>query len=183
MDVNCESVLAERARQGSEEAWRLLFAAHFRAVYGFCLLSAGGRGEEAEEIAQQVFVTAARKIDRFDGRKGSFRQWLLGIARHCGRKHFEKRGRQRLREGGGGLEAVAKPEREETETMRVMETLAQLPETYRAVLESKYLERRPVSEIAERRQTTVKAVESMLTRARNEFRRVYERLGRKEFEA
>lgn len=180
MDVSYETVLVDRARQGSEEAWRLLFEAHFRPVYGYCLLPAGGRGEEAEEIAQQVFVTAARKIGRFDGRKGTFRQWLLGIARHCGQKHLERVRRERLRKGQGIPEAAAGCEG--AEPMLVMETLAQLPETYRAVLESKYLEKRSVSEIAERRYTTVKSVESMLTRARNEFRRVYQRLCRKEYE-
>ena len=35
-----------------------------------------------EDVAQEAFVSAYRKLGGFDAEKGSFRTWLLAIARH-----------------------------------------------------------------------------------------------------
>jgi len=57
---------------------------------------------------------------------------------------------------------------------RIAATLADLPEHYEAVLRAKYLERATVAEIAEASGQTPKAVESLLTRARQAFREKYQ---------
>jgi DNA-directed RNA polymerase specialized sigma24 family protein len=82
MGLDAETVIVAAAQGGSEPAWRQLFEMHFDAVYRFCLALTVGRREMAEETAQQVFVTAACQIGRFDPQKGAFRGWLLGIARN-----------------------------------------------------------------------------------------------------
>ena len=53
--------------------------------------------------------------------------------------------------------------------------LAELPEHYEGVLRAKYLDRLTVEAIANARGDTLKAVESLLARARQAFREAYER--------
>ena len=55
----------------------------------------------------------------------------------------------------------------------VYEVLAKLPVHYRSVLEAKYLEGLTVNQIAETSQSTPKAVESLLARARDKFAQVH----------
>ena len=82
MDGRTERFAIACARDGSQEAWKQLFAWHFDAVYQFCLVLTGGRQDLSEEASQQVFVTAARRIGRFRAEQGTFRAWLHGIAQH-----------------------------------------------------------------------------------------------------
>ena len=93
MDVDSETFAIYAAQTGSEQAWRQLFEQHFDAVYRFCVAVAGGRHDLAEELAQQVFVIAARRIHRFDPSRAAFRAWLFGIVRnrHMAIRTSEKR--------------------------------------------------------------------------------------------
>ena len=59
---------------------------------------------------------------------------------------------------------------------RISEALSRLPEHYEAVLRAKYLEQQSVAAIAENRNETPKAIESLLTRARAAFRDAYQQL-------
>jgi RNA polymerase sigma-70 factor (ECF subfamily) len=64
---------------GDEEAVRTLYARFGRSVYtlGFRLL---GSNEGAEELTQDVFLTAWRKGSRFDASRGRLSTWLMAIA-------------------------------------------------------------------------------------------------------
>ena len=58
---------------------------------------------------------------------------------------------------------------------RVAAALAALPDHYEAVLRLKYLDQLTVDAIAARRGDSPKAVESLLSRARQAFREIYEK--------
>ena len=172
MGLEAETVIVVAARSGSESAWRQLFALHFDAVYRFCLTLALGRREVAEETAQQAVVTAARQIGRFDPGRGEFRAWLLGIARN---RFLALQARERRRrrhevlsqqQRGEALEP-ARPD------LFVHEALARLPADYRRVLESKYLRRLTLKQMAEAKGSSIEAIESLLHRARDRFAQVY----------
>ena len=64
---------------GDEEAVRTLYARFGRSVYtlGLRLL---GNSEAAEELTQDVFLTAWRKGARFDASRGRLSTWLMAIA-------------------------------------------------------------------------------------------------------
>ncbi|MHC4144704.1 MAG: RNA polymerase sigma factor [Planctomycetota bacterium] len=77
MDTDSETFVIRAAQDGSEQAWRQLFERHFDAVYRFCVALAGARHDLAEELTQQAFVTAARRIHRFDPSRATFRAWAV----------------------------------------------------------------------------------------------------------
>lgn len=167
-----EIATIREAQGGSETAWRRLFESHFDPVYRFCLALTRGRRELAEETAQQVFVTAAQRIDRYDSQGRTFRVWLLSIAknRHMTFQAKEQRRRhhEAMREQVHVLTDNHRPD------LRVHEALARLPLEYRRALESKYFRRLTVKEIAAHDGGSVEAIESLLRRARDRFAQVYE---------
>lgn len=73
-----DSELVERARRGDAAAFGELVERHRAAVYRTAL-AALGSAEEAEEVAQDAFVSAFQKLDGFRG-EASFKTWLLSIA-------------------------------------------------------------------------------------------------------
>src|SRR5436305_13960087 len=64
---------------GEEDAIRALYTRFGRSVYtvGLRLL---GSAEAAEELTQDVFLTAWRKAARFDAARGRLSTWLMAIA-------------------------------------------------------------------------------------------------------
>ena len=67
--------------------------------------------------------------------------------------------------------------REETREM-VNATMSQLPQHYREALEAKYVSRQSVREIAAVNSASEKSIESLLTRAREAFRKTFLALAR-----
>ena len=65
--------------EGNEEAVRTIYARFARPVFtvGLRLL---GSAEAAEELTQDVFLTAWRKAARFDPNRGRLSTWLMTIA-------------------------------------------------------------------------------------------------------
>jgi len=175
MNVDFETYAIHAAQTGSEQAWRQLFERHFEAVYRFCVALADGRHGFAEELAQQAFVIAARRIHRFDPSRAAFRAWLFGIVknRHMAIRTSEQRRKQYEESSAqGNPEAVT----HEGPDLRVHEALARLPRRYRVVLEAKYLRGLSMKEIAADSGASIEAIESLLRRARAGFARVYEEI-------
>ena len=94
--------LVERARQGDARAFGELVDRHRPAVYR-AALAALRSPADAEDVAQEAFVTAYRTLDGFRG-DASFKTWLLAIA---WRKALDRRGSlgRRLRRLAGGAAA------------------------------------------------------------------------------
>ena len=175
MNGDSETYVIHAAQNGSERAWQELFERHFDAVYQFCVVLASGRHELAEEVAQQVFIIAARRIHRFDPGRATFRAWLFGIVknRNMAIRTSEQR-RKRHEEYSANIKSETL-ERKEPD-LRVHEALAKLPSNYRIVLEDKYLRGLSMNEIAADSGSSIEAIESLLRRARTGFARVYEQI-------
>lgn len=73
-----EQALVERCRRRDVEAFGKIVDAYQNRVFGFVRRMVGD-GEEASDIAQEVFIRAFQSIHRFDGRS-SVRTWLFRIA-------------------------------------------------------------------------------------------------------
>ncbi len=70
--------LVNKARRGDREAFGQLVVRHQRQVYHMVLRMLRNR-EDAEDIAQDAFVSAFEKLGDFRG-KSSFRTWVITIA-------------------------------------------------------------------------------------------------------
>jgi len=75
--VNDAELLA-RARNGDAEAFGDLVDRHRGAVHRAALAALGG-GTEADDVAQEAFLLAHRRLATFRG-ESSFRTWLVRIA-------------------------------------------------------------------------------------------------------
>ncbi len=161
---------------GDETGWRALYERHFDAVYRYVYTRVGRDTHRAEEVVQECWMVAVRRIRDFDPGRGSFGDWLRGIAQQIilGQQRKWAR-RNRLAEevptpasagatGAGGID-------------KVNAVLASLPEPYETVLRAKYADQYTVAEIAQRWGRSAKAIESLLTRARTAFREVWRGTG------
>ncbi len=77
------SVIAD-VLAGRTERFRLLVERYQGPVFAIAR-SFAGNGIAAEDIAQEAFLRALSKLHQFSRERGSFRAWLLTIARNHGR--------------------------------------------------------------------------------------------------
>jgi RNA polymerase sigma-70 factor (ECF subfamily) len=157
---------------GDERAWQTLYQESFEGLYAYVAWRCAGLRELAEEVVQETWLTAVRRVRRFDPERAPFAAWLRGIAANVLRNQLRRRRPTRPLNGQGP--AVTADDRELAE--RIAAALSTLPEHYEAVLRAKYLDQQSVIQIAVGRHETPKAVESLLTRARQAFRAAYLKL-------
>jgi RNA polymerase sigma-70 factor (ECF subfamily) len=168
----CEAVLS-----GQESAWQVLFERHFDGLLAFVASRSGRKGDSIDDIIQDVWMVAVRRIGDFDPDRGSFSAWLKGIALNAMRNHARRRARESP-PGNATLELVCNAGGEasvdQMEIIRI--AAAGLPPRYRAVLAAKYEEQLSVLAISQRFGESEKAIESLLSRARAAFRSRYRQL-------
>ncbi len=169
-----EQVLRRAAIAGDEQAWRAWYDASLDGLYAYVLWRCAGLRDVADDIVQDTWLTAVRRIRDFEPERASFLTWLRSIAANFLRNHFRKKSRR-----GADMRVCrqtgmsAPPD----EAEHIALALAALPDHYEAVLRAKYVERHSVAEIAAARGDSVKAVESLLGRARQAFKEMYLSLG------
>ncbi len=73
-----ESALIRRAQRSDSRAFEALYKMHVDRVYGVCLRMTGNVSE-AEDCAQDAFIQAWNKMDKFRG-DSAFSTWLHRIA-------------------------------------------------------------------------------------------------------
>ncbi len=131
-----------------------------------------------DDMVQEVFLAAWENLEKFRG-ESSLRSWLLGIARHKVEDHYRKRLRNVEVPGEEENPApdpidphsVKEAIEQQQAVKKTQEILASLPEAYSIVLLWRYWEKRGLSEIATATGRTEKAVERLLARAREQFKR------------
>lgn len=88
---------------GSREDFDLLYETYFPRVYGFALKRLRDPGE-AEDVAQEVFLTLIKALASFQG-ESSLLVWIFGITRNMVNRRF-RRPRPRLESLDEGLEVI-----------------------------------------------------------------------------
>lgn len=172
-----EHALRAAVLAGDEEAWRVLYDRHFDSLFAYVHARTRGNALRAEEVVQDCWAVAVRRIRAFDPRTGAFGGWLRGIADRLLLNERRRWARRfRLRGDNGRHEPTEAPPPRLERAELVAAALTSLPDRYQDVLRAKYEERRSVAQIAGAWGTTDKAVESLLTRARQAFREAWNRL-------
>lgn len=171
--IRHEESLRRAVLAGDDAAWRALYDGAYEALWAYVVWRAAGLRDLAEEVTQETWLVAVRRLRDFEPRQAPFLAWLRGIAANVLRNQL--RNQARLRQPLTGDEAAepGNEKREQAETISV--TLADLPEHYEAVLRAKYLDLLSVEEIAAEWDQSAKAIESLLTRARTAFRDAYQK--------
>jgi RNA polymerase sigma-70 factor (ECF subfamily) len=178
--IRREKIMHREVLAGKEDAWRTWYEEHFDALFSYIWWRTGGQRDLAEEATQETWLTAVRKIRSFDSDRADFRSWLRGIANNILRNHFRKTARRSpatpYDENAHGSPAHSgenhAPARD---SQLVARALADLPERYEEALRAKYFGGQSVPQIASAWGETEKAVESVLSRARQAFRKSLER--------
>ena len=178
-DEQSSLIVVLKQRDGS--AWNAAVDRHLHEVYGFVFHLVGGDRAVAEDLNQETWLAAMDGIDHCDAAHGSFRNWLFGIARKRVALYY----RRRALAGNptslsdpfskaaelGDISVLPEDVLEQVErNSAVRAAMLVLPEDRRQVLLCKYVEGLSVDSIAIRMGRTAKAVESLLSRAREQLR-------------
>ena len=146
-------------------------------VYPFITRRLTPRKEAVEDLAQEVLLAAWRNLPTFRG-DASLRTWILGIARHKVDDHYRRLIHEAAtREDESTItEAADTPFFEEqldgkNRGQRIKRILAALPEAYGLVLLWRYHDEMSTREMAELAGKSEKAIERLLARARQQFRK------------
>ena len=95
-EIGSEAALIKRAQRADSAAFEVLYRAHVGKVYGLCLRMTGNAAE-AEDCAQDAFIQAWSKLDKFRG-DSAFGTWLHRVAVNTvlGRMRKSKREHDRI---------------------------------------------------------------------------------------
>jgi RNA polymerase sigma-70 factor (ECF subfamily) len=168
--------LIERMRGGDADAGRQLVREHYAAVYRL-LASLTRDMHRAEDLCQETFATAWRKLETFDGRS-SFGTWLHRIAY---RRFLDwRRGAGRREDATNSATSVdaidgADPFADvviDEQTRLLHAAIAKLDEPFREVLVLHYLHSMLHREVAEMTDTPVGTVRWRTREALERLRRL-----------
>jgi RNA polymerase sigma-70 factor (ECF subfamily) len=91
MSESDDRVLTERfVADGDEEAFRLLYRRHTPRLYAVAVRLSGGRNADADDVVQEAWVRAARRLSSFEWRS-ALPTWLTSIVVRCGLERLRAR--------------------------------------------------------------------------------------------
>ncbi|MEO8216944.1 MAG: sigma-70 family RNA polymerase sigma factor [Acidobacteriota bacterium] len=178
-----------RLLRGDEAAFDRFVSEYYPRLYRFAHRRLGGKAESALDVVQTTFQKVVPRLDSWRGEASLF-SWMCGFCRFEIAAVWKGEGPEiadddpAVRAALDSLPALdgnPATDYEHKELGRAVRTaLDHLPRHYVNALEWKYLCGLSVQEIATRLAMTSKAVESLLTRARQAFRDAFTELeGRK----
>jgi RNA polymerase sigma-70 factor (ECF subfamily) len=170
-----DAACVERARQGDEQAFRELVERHRDRAYGLALRILRSV-PEAEDAAQEAFVSAWQALPNFRGESG-FSTWLYRIVAHRSFDRLEQLKRRRTHEatiGSAGEPAAEAHDSESQARARRLERLmAALSPVQRAAVTLYYWQDHSVEGTAAALGIPENTVKTHLSRARAQLREAW----------
>jgi RNA polymerase sigma-70 factor (ECF subfamily) len=182
-----ELELIQQLRAGDEGAFKTLVANYQDLVYNTAL-GIVQNSEDAEDVAQEVFIQVYRSIDQFKG-DARLSTWIYRITTTKALDHIRSRKRKKrfafiTSLFGPNDELVHEPvdfqhpgvalDRKEQAAL-LFRMIDQLPENQKVAFTLHKTEELSYQEIADVMQISVSAVESLLFRARQNLRKLLEK--------
>ena len=151
-------------------AWSALWQREHPVVFRAVFAQVGNRAV-AEDITAQVFVEAIEGIGRYRDRGRPLVAWLLSIARLRCTDWFRRRGRER------DLENAPEPtvDGPDAHLSAAFAALAELTREQREVVHLRFLEGRPLEEVARLTGRSTGAVKALQHRALARLKHILER--------
>lgn len=124
------------ARDGSADAFEVIYDRHSAVAYSLAYRICGARGD-AEDVVQAAFLSLWRGRDRYDPARGQVRSWLLGIVHNSAIDRLRRAGvDERRRASSEGIEErLEAPERIDKE-VQAREQAAEVRRALEALLPS-----------------------------------------------
>jgi RNA polymerase sigma-70 factor (ECF subfamily) len=167
--------LVARAAAGDRDAFTELVKRHQSRVYNLAI-TLGVTRNDAEDVAQDVFIRVYRGLGRFRG-DALFRTWLYQVTINAVRSHLAAAGARTLGaptrddEDAPAEPAVDDPFARRLADRQVIDrALAALPDEWREAVTLRDVEGLSYREIAELTGTPLGTVESRIFRARQQLR-------------
>lgn len=142
--------IVQAAQKGSGVAQTKLYERYIREIYAFCYRNVGNV-QEAEDLAQDIFIAAFKSLPRFRF-QSRFRTWLYQVSRHHIMDYWRRAYKTKnvsidlflnmdvLSEEMQLKEDADEESRDQgVKQDKVERILALLPESYRKVLECRFL--------------------------------------------
>jgi RNA polymerase sigma-70 factor (ECF subfamily) len=173
VDEEADRTLVERYRSGDREAFGELVVKYQRPIYNaaFWILR---RVEDANDVAQDVFLKVAERVDEYDARYKFF-SWIYRIAVNEALNLLRRNGREEALDDEIELpdEGRTNPERRVGDAefaQRIRAALMRLPINDRMVLSLRHFSECSYHEIGQILELDEKTVKSRLFEARHRLR-------------
>lgn len=177
-----ENKLIKRIINGEQSAFKILYLKYSDLLFAYILHSLANDKDAALDVWQETWAVFIEKIYDFQYKCSVF-TWLCAIAKNKISDYYRNAKKQELFQDisslsfdiidtdeldAGSIDAKSQAD--------VITVLASLTDEYRYLLEARYIEDKSVDEISFGIGKTYKATESMLTRAREAFRKKISKL-------
>ncbi|MBX3459196.1 MAG: sigma-70 family RNA polymerase sigma factor [Planctomycetes bacterium] len=179
--IDPDSELMKRVARGDDEAFRLLFERHHRLAYSVIYRHIGVQSA-AEDLVQEAFLRVYRNAAKWEP-SAKFSTWLYTVVSNLCLNYKRDKARDKLRlvgsdeDGGNPLEQLAATAETDIEALDAAErsriiqaAISELPDNQRMALILSRYEDKSYEEVAEIMETTVAAVKSLTSRARETLR-------------
>jgi RNA polymerase sigma-70 factor (ECF subfamily) len=106
-DVWRERAIRDAVLAGDSAAWRAWYDEHFASLAAYVGWRCAGLADLADDVLQETWLIAVRRLGSFDPTCSPFAAWLRGIAANA--VHNALRSRNRYRRRVQPLEAAQEP--------------------------------------------------------------------------
>jgi len=198
MDQTEEKTFIRKLKKMDKWAWEAFCKEYSTPLLAFVQFRFRCNREKAEEIVQMTFIRCVKSIRNFKPSRGTLLNWLKTISKNEAHTILQQEQKQltaktsvlssaeKIKGVLEQMDTAALPEEIIAKgefQLLIHETIAELYSQYRKVLILKYVENRKVAEIAVMLGQSEKAIESLLSRSRQVFKKVFlQKAGRAEIE-
>lgn len=176
--------LIQRCLKGDQAAWDLIVRQYWRKVFNVAYKFVG-KHDEAEDLAQDIFLKIFKSLDTFDSR-ANFQTWLISVSRNLCIDHYRSVRKERetidrdvdtnelapaAREPGP-IAALEQADR----VALLRKALAALPATLRTAVLMRDIQELSYQEIADKLRLPEGTVKSRINRGRTELARQVKKL-------
>jgi RNA polymerase sigma factor (sigma-70 family) len=176
--------LIRRCLKGDQSAWDQIVKQYWRKVFNVAYKFVG-KHDEAEDLAQDIFLKIFKSLDTFD-RRANFQTWLISVSRNLCIDHYRSVRKERETIDRDVDAGQLTPASHEASPMAALEqrdrvallrqALAALPDTLRTAVLMRDIQELSYQEIADTLRLPEGTVKSRINRGRTELARQIRKL-------
>ena len=176
--------LIQRCLKGDQAAWDQIVKQYWRKVFNVAYKFVG-KHDEAEDLAQDIFLKIFKSLDTFD-RRANFQTWLISVSRNLCIDHYRSVRKERETIDRDVDAGQLTPASKEASPMAALEqrdrvallrqALSALPDTLRTAVVMRDIQEMSYQEIADQLRLPEGTVKSRINRGRTELARQIRKL-------